>query len=92
MRLVLATWGGVLFVIMLTVLLWRRARRHGGAMRGGVIAAMEEMHSADAQKALEVIVEGQAEARRPEYPDGNLPDLESPGGRDDRKRAARSTG
>ena len=35
----------------------------------------------DKQKALDVIVEGRAEERRPEYPDGNLPELESPKGR-----------
>ena len=90
MKLALAVWGAGLLVIALIVFIYRRARWHGGAMRGGVVAAMQEMHTSDAQKALEVIVEGQAEARRPEYPNGNLPDLTSAGVGD--KRSGGSVG
>jgi hypothetical protein len=78
----IVVWAGALLIVLLIALIYRRARRHGGAMRGGVVAAMQEMHNSDAQKVLEMIVEGKAEARRPEYPDGNLPDLTSPGAGD----------
>jgi len=74
----LVIWGGGLLVVVLIVVLTRRARRHGGAIRAGVVGAMYEWQNQDKQKALDVIVEGRAEERRPEYPDGNLPDLESP--------------
>jgi hypothetical protein len=74
----IAMWGGGLLVLVLIVALKRRARRHGGAMRAGVVGAMYEWQNQDKQRALDLIVEGRAEERRPEYPDGNLPDLESP--------------
>jgi len=80
----LAVWGGGFLVIVLTLLVKRRAGRHGGAMRAGVVGALYEWQNKDKQKALDVIVEGRAEERRPEYPDGNLPDLAAgpgPGGR-----------
>jgi len=71
-------WGGGLLLVFLVVLVRRRARRHGGAMRAGVVGAMYEMHDRDKQKALETIVEGRAEERRLQNPDGNLPELENP--------------
>ena len=36
------------------------------------------MLNEDQRNAVEVIVEQRAAERRPEYPDGNLPDLEDP--------------
>ena len=65
-------------VFLLLIVLSRRARRHGGTLRPGVLGAMYELQDRDKQKALDVIVEGKAAERHPEYPDGDLPQLESP--------------
>jgi hypothetical protein len=79
-------WSGALLILLLVVWLSRRARRHGGALRSAVVGAMYEWQDRDKQKALEIIVEGKAAERRPEYPDGNLPELESPRGNATRAR------
>ncbi len=71
-------YGGAGITPLLLVILSRRARRHGGAFRGGVVGAIYEWQSLDKQRALDVIVEGKAAETRPEYPDGDLPQLESP--------------
>lgn len=71
-------YAGAFVVLVLIVVLSRRARRHGGAYRAGVVGAMYEWQNQDRQKALDVIVEGKAAETRPEYPDGDLPQLESP--------------
>jgi hypothetical protein len=42
------------------------------------VGAIWDMHNKDKQKALEIIVEGKAAERRPEFPDGDLPQLEQP--------------
>ncbi len=82
-----AVWGVGLVVLVLIVVLSRRARRHGGTFTAGVAGAMYEWQNRDKQRALDVIVEGKAAQTRPEYPDGNLPDLERPrGGPPVRKR------
>ena len=73
------TSGAVFVLFVGLVVLSRRARRHGGSYRAGVVGAVYEMQNRDKQRALEIIVEGKAAERRPEYPDGNLPELESPG-------------
>lgn len=73
-----AVWGGALVLLVLIVVLSRRARRHGGAFTAGVAGAMYEWQNRDKQRALDVIVEGKAAETRPAYPDGNLPDLERP--------------
>ena len=70
-------------VFLLLIVMSRRAKRHGGSMRAGVIGAAYGWQDRDKQKALEIIVEGKAAERRPEYPDGDLPQLESPGKRRD---------
>lgn len=77
-------YAAAFLVLLLIVLLSRRARRHGGAYRAGVVGAMYEWQNQDKQKALDVIVEGKAAETRPEYPDGDLPQLESAGGRKQR--------
>jgi hypothetical protein len=71
-------YGGAFVVFLLLIVLSRRARRHGGSFRAGVVGAMYEWQNKDRQKALDVIVEGKAAETRPEYPDGDLPQLESP--------------
>ena len=78
-----ATLFGVLYVtvpvvFLLLIVLSRRAKRHGGTLRAGVVGATYEWQNRDKQKALEIIVEGRAAERRPEYPDGDLPQLVSP--------------
>ncbi len=71
-------WVGVSMVLIVLILVTRRARRHGGALRAGVVGAMYEWQTKDKQRALDVIVQGKAAARRPEYPDGSLPDPDEP--------------
>ena len=62
-------WTAGALVVVVLILLSRRARRHGGALRGGVVGSLYEWQNKDKQRALDLIVEGKAEARRPEYPD-----------------------
>jgi len=71
-------WVGGAMVLVLAILVTRRAKKHGGAYRAGVAGAMYEWLNKDKQRALDIIVEGKAAARRPEFPDGNLPDLDRP--------------
>jgi hypothetical protein len=71
-------YGGVGVVFLLIIVFSRRAQRHGGAFRAGVVGAMYGWQNTDKQKALDVIVEGKAAETRPEYPDGDLPQLTSP--------------
>jgi hypothetical protein len=52
-------------------------RRYGGVGTAAV-GTIYDMLNEEKRRAVEIIVEGRAEERRPEYPDGNLPDLESP--------------
>ena len=80
-RLISVIWGAGLLVLVLVILISRRARRHGGAFRAGVVGAMYEWQNQDKQKALDIIVEGKAAETRPEYPDGDLPQLEKPNGK-----------
>ena len=86
-----ATWGAAFLVLIIVVALSRRARRHGGSFRAGVAGAMYEWQNQDKQRALDVIVEERAAERRPESPDGNLPDLASPGGRRHESRRGGAT-
>ncbi len=85
----IVTWLGGFLILILIVVLKRRARRHGGAMRAGVVGAIYEWQNQDKQRALDVIVEGKAAETRPEYPEGNLPELESPQGGKSRSPSTR---
>jgi hypothetical protein len=76
-------YAGIPVLFLLLIVLSRRARRHGGTLRAGVVGALYEWQDRHKQKALDVIVEGKAAERHPEYPDGDLPQLESPGKRRD---------
>lgn len=67
-------WTGGAIVLVVIILLTRRARRHGGALRAGVVGAIYEWQNRDKQRALDLIVERKAEARRPEHPDDTLKD------------------
>jgi hypothetical protein len=71
-------YAAVPVVFLLLIVFSRRAKRHGGTLRPGVIGALYEWQDGDKQKALDVIVEGRAAERHPEYPDGDLPQLERP--------------
>jgi len=46
------------------------------------VGAMYDWQNRDKRRALELIVEGKAEARRPEYPDDTVDDEDASGGRD----------
>jgi hypothetical protein len=74
--------------LVLLIVIGRRARRHGGALRSGIVGAVYELNSKDKQRALDVIVEDRAAETRPEYPDGDLPQLESPKGQASREKGA----
>jgi hypothetical protein len=52
----------------------RRRSHIGAASAGAVYGWLNE----DKRKAVEIVVEGRAEARDPEDRDGNLPDLSLP--------------
>jgi hypothetical protein len=62
------------------LLIW--ASRPGKRTRVGSAAmgTVYDMLNEDKRNAVEIIVEGRAEARDPEDKDGNLPDLEDPSG------------
>ena len=76
--LLVVLYATVPVVFLILIVLSRRAKRHGGTLRAGVVGAMYEWQDRDKQKALEVIVEGRAAARDPEYAEGDLPQLQSP--------------
>ena len=86
-------WAGGALVLVVIILLSRRARRHGGALRGGVVGALYEWQNQDKQRALDLIVEGKAEARRPEYPDDTLKEPDRPPQQEgDARSKSRSSG
>jgi len=76
--LIVVLYAAAPVVFVLLIVLSRRARRHGGTLRAGVVGATYEWQDRDKQRALDVIVEGKAAERHPEYPHGDLPQLESP--------------
>ncbi len=67
-----------LIFLLVVVALSRRARRRGASVRNAFVGAIYEMQNQDKQRALDVIIKDKAAERRPEYPDGDLPQLESP--------------
>jgi hypothetical protein len=71
-------WATGALVLVALILVTRRARRHGGAFRGGVVGALYEWQNKDKQRALDLIVERKAEARRPKHPDDTVPGPEDP--------------
>ena len=71
-------WLVVIVVLIVAVMAATRARRKGRTYGPGMIGATYDLLNEDKRRATELIVEEKAEARRPEYPDGNLPDLEKP--------------
>ena len=79
----------MLGVLSLVFVIFRRARGKAATSdrvtrRGpgpGAMGAVYGMLNEDKRNAVEIIVEERAGARDPEDRDGNLPDLEAPGGR-----------
>jgi hypothetical protein len=80
-------WVGLAFLaaMVVVVVVARRRSRGTGARRrrvGGVgTAAVGSVYgflNEDKQRAVDIIVEEKAGERRPEYPDGDLPQLENP--------------
>jgi len=57
------------------------ALRHRQRIGPAAMGTVYDMLNEDKRNAVEIIVEGRAEARDPEDKDGNLPDLEDPGAR-----------
>lgn len=64
-------------IVWLATRLKFRRGHVGSAAVGSVYGMLNE----DKRNAVEIVVEGRAEARDPEHADGNLPDLEDPRGR-----------
>jgi hypothetical protein len=69
-----------LIAIVLLVFAYRKARIGRGGINVGAAGAgvVYDMLNEDKRKAVEIILEGRAEAQDPEDRDGNLPDLEQP--------------
>jgi hypothetical protein len=69
-----------LIAIVLLILVFRRARigRGGLNVGAGGAGAVYDMLNEDKRNAVEIVVEGRAEAQDPEDRDGNLPDLADP--------------
>jgi hypothetical protein len=74
---------GSIWLIAVVLLLVASRRIRGRRKRGGVGAAgagaIYGWLNEDKRNAVEIVVEGRAEARDPEDRDGNLPDLAKPG-------------
>jgi len=65
--------GSLLLVILVVTKTWRRKRRGRGLGIGtGAAGAVYDLLSEDKRRAIEIIVEGEAEKRRPEHPDDTL--------------------
>jgi len=66
-----------LVAIVLLVVAWLRSRqqRRRGGVGSAAAGAVYDWLNEDKRKAVEIVVEGRAEARDPESADGNLPDL-----------------
>ena len=72
-----AIWVTTLVLLFLAYRRTRSQRRRGGV---GTAAAgtIYDWLNEDKRNAVEIVVEGRAEAQDPEDRDGNLPDLENP--------------
>ena len=68
--------GCLLLVILVVAKTWRR-RRHRPGIGSGAVGAVYDLLSEDKRRAVEIIVEGDAEKRRPEYPDDTVPPPDS---------------
>ena len=67
-------WAAVL--VAFAALAWWGRKRARGRPGTASVGAFYDMLNEDKRNAIEIVVEGRAEARDPETADGNLPDLE----------------
>jgi hypothetical protein len=68
-----------LLVALVAVKLRRRSHRGGAFGPGpGLVGAYDGFQTRERQQAMELIVEERAAEKSPEYPTGNLPELENP--------------
>jgi hypothetical protein len=67
-------WVATIVLLLLAVRRIRSQRRRGGVGSAGAGAVYDWLND-DKRRAVEIVVEGRAEARDPEDADGNLPDL-----------------
>ena len=65
---------------MLALLVSGGRSRHRPRVGSAAVGSVYDMLNEDKRNAVEIVVEGRAEARDPEDKDGNLPDLEDPSG------------
>jgi hypothetical protein len=65
-------------VVLVFVATRRRSQRRRGGVGSAAVGAVYGFLNEEKRNAVELIVEGRAEARDPEHADGTLPDLESP--------------
>ena len=77
------TWLAVLVLIFVAFRSIGDRRSRGGSASAGTVY---DWLNQDKQKALEIVVDGQAERQDGEHAEGNLPDLEHPA--NDRVRGA----
>ena len=67
-------WLVIIVLLIVAVGRTRRQRRRGGIGSAGAGMIYDWLNE-DKRNAVEIVVEGRAEARDPEDKDGNLPDL-----------------
>jgi hypothetical protein len=67
-------------VVAIVALIWHGRGRPPRRLGSAAVGSVYDMLNEDKRNAVEIIVEGRAEARDPEHADGNLPDLEDPSG------------
>jgi hypothetical protein len=77
---VIILWGVSLAVTILYAVIRRQRRKtlpysfRPRSCGPGTVGAVWDLLNEDQRHTMEIIVEQRAEERRPEYPDGNLPD------------------
>ena len=69
-----AIWVVIMLLVVLVYRRRRQQRRRGGIGSAGAGSVYDWLNQ-DKRNAVEIVVEGRAEARDPEDADGNLPDL-----------------